>query len=344
MMFFRFFLIGYLALLLIACSSTPKPSLSALEDLPYTRTHSKINKTFASDENFVVLITKKGDSLASLAKQYLGDESKAWVIADFNDVDKIVPQREIVVPLKDINPTGIYSNGYQTVPILCYHRFGKGNEKMSVSKGKFHEQMQYLKDNGFHVIAMKDIAGFVGRIESLPKKSVIITIDDGYRSTYEIAFPILSEFHFPATVFLYTDFMGARDALTWHQTKEMLKSGLIDLQPHSKTHPNMSLKKLGESDKDYWIRIKEEIDNPGMKIKRYLKNDLHTFAYPYGDTNQQIIAYLKQINYKLGVTVQAGSNPAFAYPYMLHRTMIFGTDDIQDFKKALVTFQKVDLR
>ena len=344
MIFFRLLLAGCSVLFLIACSSTPKPSLSALDELPYAHTYKIINKTFARDKDFVVLITKKGDSLESLANQYLGDASKAWMIADFNDIEKIIPQREVVIPLKDTNPAGIYSDGYQTIPILCYHRFGTGYEKMSVSKAKFHQQMQYLKDNGFHVIAMKDVAGFVQGMQSLPKKSVVITIDDGYRSTYEIAYPILKEFHFPATVFLYTDFMGAHAALTWQQNKEMLKSGLIDLQPHSKTHPNMTLKKFGESDSDYWVRIKEEIDNPGMKIKRYLNADLNTFAYPYGDTNNQIIAYLKEKKYKLGVTVQAGTNPAFSYPFMLHRTMIFGTDDMKKFKKALITFKKVDLQ
>ena len=56
-----------------------------------------------------------------------------------------------------------------------------------------------------------------------------ITIDDGYRSTYEIAYPVLRKHGFPATVFLYTDFVGAADALTWPQMKEMAASGLIGL-------------------------------------------------------------------------------------------------------------------
>ncbi len=56
----------------------------------------------------------------------------------------------------------------------------------------------------------------------------MITIDDGYRSSYEIAYPILKKFGFPATVFLYTDFVGASDAMTWAQMKEMTASGLVD--------------------------------------------------------------------------------------------------------------------
>lgn len=339
----RFILI-MLLLILVGCASAPKPKLSSFENNTQLREALDNTKTFARDENFVVLITKQGDTLESLAEKYLGDTSKAWVIADFNDIDRLLPSREIVIPLKPQNPTGIYSDGYQTVPILCYHRFGEGHEKMAVSEQNFRRQMQYLKDNGYHVIAMKDIYEFVESMGSLPKKSVIITIDDGYRSTYEIAYPILKEFNFPATVFLYTDFMGARDALSWEQNKEMLESGLIDLQPHSKTHPNMSLSRINESDRVYWSRIKKEIDEPSEKISHYLKTSLHTFAYPYGDTNDKIIDYLKQKQYKLGVTVQPGTNATFAHPYMLHRTMIFGNHDIDDFKQALVVFKQVDLK
>ncbi|MDX1810466.1 MAG: polysaccharide deacetylase family protein [Gammaproteobacteria bacterium] len=335
----------FLVVSIAACSSAPRPKLSAFEERIDSSARKEVNATtFAKNDEFVVLITQQGDTLENLSEKYLGDKNKSWIIADFNDIDDVVPHRELVIPLKSQNHTGIYINGYQTIPILCYHRFGPGHEKMIVSGKNFRQQMQYLKDNGYHVIAMKDVYDFVDGTGSLPKKSVVITIDDGYRSTYEIAYPILKEFGYPATVFLYTDFMGARDALNWTQNKEMLASGLIDLQPHSKSHPNMSLAKIGESPEDYWKRIKKEIDNPSAKIKRFLKNPLHTFAYPYGDTNEQIISYLKKKKFLLGVTVQPGGNPTFAHPYMLHRTMIFGDHDLNDFKKALVTFKEVDLK
>lgn len=335
-----------LVILIAACSSTPKPRLSSFENSVVNAKifQSKNTKTFARDENYVVVITQPGDTLESLAEKYLGDANKTWIIADFNDINEVVPKREIVIPLKPQNPTGIYPDGYQTIPILCYHRFGEGYEKMAISAKNFREQMQYLKDNDFHVIAMKDIYDFVNGMSSLPKKSVIITIDDGYRSTFEVAYPILKDFNFPATVFLYTDFMGAGDALSWQQTSEMAESKIIDFQPHSKTHPNMSLPKINESDNEYKIRIKNEIDSPTEKIEKYIKTPLHTFAYPYGDTNEMIIEYLKKIKYKLGVTVQPGGNATFAHPYMLHRTMIFGDHTIADFEKSLVTFKQVDLK
>ena len=296
--------------------------------------------TFAENEEFIVLITKPNDSLKSLAKKYLGDKDKAWIIADFNNIRKIVPKREIVIPLKSQNKIGVTVEGIQAIPILCYHRFGSGHTKLAVSEKKFKQQMKYLDDNNYNVIPMKDVYDFLENKKPLPRKSVVITIDDGYRSTYDTAFPVLKSYNFPATLFLYTDFTGARDAISWKQAKLMNQSGLMDIQPHSKTHPNMSLRKSDESQIAYQARILQEITVPGKEITKRLNNNMHTFAYPYGDTNPMIIGLLKKDNYNLGVTVQPGSNTAFSPPFMLQRTMIFGDHSIDDFSKALVTFKK----
>ena len=300
--------------------------------------------TLAKNDEFVVLITQEGDSLQSLANKYLGDKNKAWVIADFNDIRHIVPRREIVIPLKSYNNPGITVDGIQTIPILCYHRFGDGHAKLAVSEKKFRRQMQYLKDNHYRVIPLNDVYDFLQNKKPLPKKSVVITIDDGYRSTYDTAFPILKAYNFPATLFLYTDFTGARDAISWKQAKIMNESGLIDIQPHSKTHPNMSLKKPNETDTEYKSRISKEIRVPGQQIKKHLNYKTQIFAYPYGDTNPMIIELLKEENYKLGVTVQPGSNTAFAPPYMLQRTMIFGDHSMKDFAKSLIVFKDKKLK
>ena len=334
----------FIAVSFVGCASVEKQSAVSLKQST-NGTSFKKKLTFAKDDEYIVLITTKNDSLKSLAKKYLGDENKAWLIADFNKIDRIVEKREIVIPLKPQNPSGVFTNGYQTIPILCYHRFGDtGHVKLTVPEKKFRQQMQYLKDNNYRVIPMSDMHKFISGKEELPKKAVIITIDDGYRSTYEIAYPILKEMDFPATLFLYTDFAGAGDAIKWSQARKMAASGIMDIQPHSKSHPNMSLSKTSESNAEYKKRILEEVNNPTRKINKYVKTPLHTFAYPYGDTNKMIISHLKKKGYDLGVTVQPGGNPAYAHPYMLHRTMIFGDHSMKDFQNALVTFQERNLK
>lgn len=304
----------------------------------------KTASTFAQSNDVIVLISKSGDTLKSLARKHLGDETLAWKIADYNGIEELFPGMEVIIPLREFNPIGVYSNGFQTVPILCYHRFGEGHAKLSVPEPLFRRQMEILKSEGYRVIPLRDLFDFMKGRKSIPQRAVVITIDDGYRSNYDIAFPILREFAFPATIFLYTEFMGARDALSWTQISEMNESGLIDFQPHSHTHPNLSLKRPHEHDAAYKKRLLDEILLPAKAIKTRLSANIHTFAYPYGDTNDFIISQLEVNDYQLGVTVEPGSNPADAPRYMLRRTMVFGDHTVSEFRGFLEVFVEEDLR
>ena len=178
----------------------------------------------------------------------------------------------------------------------------------------------------------------------MPKKTVVITIDDGYRATYQVAYPILKKYGFPATVYLYSDFVGATDAMTWPQMQEMVRSGLIEIQPHSKTHANLTVKLPGESEPKYAERMRREVEAPVSLINERLSLASFSYAYPYGDVNDLVVDLLARQGIRLGVTVTAGGNGFFAYPYMLRRTMIFGTEDLEVFKSKLATFARTTAR
>jgi peptidoglycan/xylan/chitin deacetylase (PgdA/CDA1 family) len=250
----------------------------------------------------------------------------------------------LVIPLRPGNPMGVHVNGYQTVPILCYHRFGPRASKLTVTPAAFAAQMDYLARNGYRVISLADLAGFLEARQPLPRKTVAITIDDGYRASYDIAYPVLKQHGFPATVFLYSDFVGASDAMTWAQMKEMTASGLVDIQPHSKTHSNLTLRLPGETETTYRERIRREIDAPISAIRERLAEASFTYAYPYGDVNDAVIGELTRAGVKQGVTVTPGGNGFFAYPFTLRRSMVFGNEDLDAFKAKLVTFNRTTPR
>jgi len=292
------------------------------------------------NDDFVVVVAQPGDTLASLAVNYLGDAQLAWRIAEFNDVTEARPGVELAIPLKWPNAIGVYAQGYQTVPILCYHRFSTHRAKLAVTPAAFAAQMDYLATNHYRVISLTELQGFLQGREALPRRTVVITIDDGYRSTFDAAFPILKKHGFHATVFLYSDFVGAADALTWPQMQEMQQSGLIDIQPHSKTHANLVLRQPQENEAQYRERIRKEVDVPSDVIAARLATKTTLFAYPYGDTNEVVIDELKHRGLALGATVTPGGNGFFADPYMLRRTMVFGEDDITAFASKLVVFNK----
>ncbi|MET0026279.1 MAG: polysaccharide deacetylase family protein [Candidatus Thiodiazotropha sp.] len=295
------------------------------------------SRVIARDDAFVI-VQMGQESTRSLAKRYLGSESKYWAIEDANGPDDLKPGGHVVIPLGDLNPTGIERAGYQTVPILCYHRFGERGGKLEVSAHQFREQMQYLKSNGYRVIPLLDLLGFLEGKNPIPKRSVVLTIDDGHRSIYSVAFPILQEFDFPATIFLYTDYMD-KGGLTTKELRAMNRSGLISIQPHSKTHTNLTRRDSGESKQRYLRRVDHEVEAPIVAISQKLGSTPRFYAYPFGATNEQVIDVLRERGVQMGLTVESEPNAAFTYPYTLHRSMIYGDRDLDAFIDRLVTFK-----
>ena len=294
----------------------------------------------ARSDKYLVVRTRKGDTARGLAQRFLGDAGRYWVIEDFNDTSVFSAGDEAVIPLKAPNPVGVHPDGYQTVPILCYHRFGNKAAKMVVTPEAFAEQMGYLAEHGYRVVPLTDLIAFLEGRQPLPRRAVVITMDDGYRSNYQLAFPELKRHGFPATIFVYTDFLGGGAALRTNEMREMLASGLVDIQPHSKAHSNMALLTPEEDQDAYEQRVEQEISASSRHLKRLLGVPIHTFAYPYGDTNDLVIHRLSDSGIRLGATVQSGGNPVFAYPYMLRRTMVYGEDDLKAFHGKLEVFQR----
>ena len=324
------------AVVLAACAEAPQRPSEA-KPAPFALAPAETGPMLARDASFVVVVPRAGEDLGSLAERYLGDRTRRFEIAEFNRIDEARPGRAIAIPMTPLNPGGVEPATVQTVPILCYHRFGARANNLTVTPQAFEAQMRYLRDNGYTVVSLPKLVDYLdGRI-ALPRKSVVITIDDGYRSTYEIAWPILKRYGFPATVYLYTDFVGAGDALSWAQMKEMATTGLIDIQPHSKTHSNLTMKLADENDARYRERIRREVEAPIDAIRERLGETSVSYAFPYGDVNDTVVELLRAKNVKIGVTVTPGGNPFFAPPVMLRRSMVFGGDDLDVFKAKLVT-------
>ena len=293
-------------------------------------------------DRVLIYLPAEGDTLSAVAARLLGGADRAWQIAEANPQlvtatrDKLRTNAPWIVPRVPINTTGAANDSLQTVPILCYHRFGVGSSKMLVAPGNFEAQLDWLQRNGFRVLRLAELTDFLAGREALPQKSVVITIDDGYESVYRYAYPLLKKYGFTATLFVYTDFVGARDGLSWAQLQEMASSGVIDIQSHSKTHRNLIERRAGETDPLYRNAIETEVKQPRQLLERKLTGvRVHHFAYPFGDANELVLDALQKSELNLGVTVNPGGNAFFAQPLMLRRTMIFGDHDLEDFKARL---------
>jgi peptidoglycan/xylan/chitin deacetylase (PgdA/CDA1 family) len=305
---------------------------------------ARTDGVIAQNDRFVIYTVAAGDTLASLARRFLGYESLAWMIADANDTGKLEAGQSLIIPLTFTNRSGVHANGVQLVTVLCYHRFGRERNKMVTPVESFAAQLEYLARHDYRVIRLADLDDFLSGKRAIPKRAVVITIDDGYASAYSVAFPLLKKYGFPATVFVYTDFVGSRDGLSWPQMKEMADSGLIEIQSHSKTHANLSLRLPDETDQQYRDRIDREARVPRDMLQARLPERVMGYAYPYGDSNDTVIERLQHSGHRLAFTVNPGGNSAFSYPMMLQRTMIFGDHDLEAFKAKLEVFKELNLR
>ena len=293
-------------------------------------------RELARNERLVLYQPAVGDSFASIAQRVLGRADLAWTLAEANRATQPQPGDPVVVPLKPLNPLGVDADSYQTVPILCYHRFGTGSNRMLLSPAGFAAQLDWLARNGFQVIRLAQLLEFLRGNRALPRKSVVITIDDGYESVHRYAWPLLKKYGFPATLFVYTDFIGYGEALSWSQLQELAHSGLIDIQAHSKTHRNLLDRFANEDDERYRRNLELEARSPKETLEKRLPGvRVRHFAYPFGDVNEQMLAALTRQQFELGLTVTPGGNAFFAQPLMLRRTMIFGDLDLEGFKAKL---------
>src|SRR5436305_1344581 len=122
--------------------------------------------------------------------------------------------------------------------VLCYHIVESPQDpRMEISRETFRQQMRYLAMTGYNVIPLRDLYDYVtGKRNSLPKNAIVVTIDDGWRSTYTEVFPEMRRYGFPFTVFVYPNIIGQTSrALTWKQIKEMSDAG-VDIESHSLSH------------------------------------------------------------------------------------------------------------
>jgi peptidoglycan/xylan/chitin deacetylase (PgdA/CDA1 family) len=275
-----------------------------------------------------------GDTWAGIAARFLGDAGQAWRVAEANRQREPQAGVPVAVPLVAPNPMGIGPDGAQGVAILCYHRIGTSASRMSISPQRFESQLDWLQANGYTVVKLDDVAAFMAGRRDLPDKAVAITFDDGYESVWRHAYPMLRKRGMPATLFVYTDFIGAGDALDWSQLVEMQRSGLIDVQAHSKSHRNLADRLPGEADAAYRSRLDTELTAPRAAIERALGpgSRVRHFAYPYGDANEAVLDAMRRNGYELGLTVVPGLNPFYAAPYVLKRVMIYGDIDLDEFK------------
>jgi len=192
--------------------------------------------------------------------------------------------------------------------ILMYHSVAYNKIFFTVKPENFKKQMAYLSVKGYSVIPLAKLVEIIRNKEQITPKTVVLTFDDSFEDNYFNVFPVLKEYHFPATIFIATDFIGKEQrnestgflfkTLSWPQIKEMHESGLIDFEPHGCSHqelPKMSLE-----------NVQKEVLDSCKVIEEGLNKRCYFFAYPRGKYNKEVIGILQENGFRAALTVDFG--------------------------------------
>jgi peptidoglycan/xylan/chitin deacetylase (PgdA/CDA1 family) len=167
-----------------------------------------------------------------------------------------------------------------------YHSLDDSGSVISLSPTAFRRQMEHLSGQGWRVLALSTVVDLLRGGAPLPAKSVALTFDDGFESTYTVGLPILEAYGFSATVFLVTGYLGRLNEwpsqpsglprlrlLSWSQVEEMGRHG-IQFGAHSVTHPLLPAIPPALAER--------EIGLSKAMIEDHLQRPVDLFAYPYG--------------------------------------------------------------
>jgi peptidoglycan/xylan/chitin deacetylase (PgdA/CDA1 family) len=207
--------------------------------------------------------------------------------------------RPLVTPDADSRQPALPEKRTAKVPILVYHHVSQSDpegshalRRLTVTADIFAQQMQYLQDNGYHVITFSDVADYFDHGKELPTLPVIISFDDGWETQFEYALPSLEKYHYTATFFVVTDYIGRPGFISWPQLHTLLTDGMT-IGSHTRSHPRLT--KIRDPEK-LW----DQIYNSKAILETQLEAPVEEFAYPYGLHNAKAAAAVKQAGYRAG--------------------------------------------
>lgn len=230
------------------------------------------------------------------------------------------PQQELDIPDDGVR-----------VSVLGYHDFSENEPEtaMRLRTSKFRRQMEVLRELDIPVISMQDFIDWKSGDKSIPEKSVVITIDDGWKSVYTDAFPILKEFGHPFTLFLYKNYVdGGGKALTTPMINEMLRHGAT-IGSHSVSHPYPATVKSSrrKGPEAYAKYLESEMGDSKRFLESKFGQTVTTYAYPGGFFTEEMLELAPEIGYSHLFTVQPGKVRRSLPNNTLPRYIILGNYD-----------------
>lgn len=212
------------------------------------------------------------------------------------------------------------------LPVLMYHFFydkskdsGKDGNWIEISN--FEEQMKYLSENNFYFPTWEQVENYIDGSQELPEKSIVITVDDGDPSFFELAVPIIQKYKIPVTSFVIT---------YWYGDRANDKQKYVDYESHS-----YDMHKAGKNGKGVMLSWDYDKIKDDVLLSSEVLGGANIFCYPFGQYNDLDMKVLKENGYKLAFTTKAGRVKKSSSKYELPRVRISGNTSLSEFIKKV---------
>jgi peptidoglycan/xylan/chitin deacetylase (PgdA/CDA1 family) len=189
----------------------------------------------------------------------------------------------------NINDFGVIS--------LMYHRFEENKyPSTNIRIDDFKKHLKIVEDNQIKFINPKNFENEL--INNKNQRKILLTIDDGFLSFYNNAWPILKENKIPFILFISTREVGAFNYMTWEQIREINKEDFVEIGNHSHTHEY-----LVDESKD---QIIADINESISIFEKNLGKNSKFFSYPFGEYSIEFVNIIKSLGFKYAFGQHSG--------------------------------------
>ncbi len=213
------------------------------------------------------------------------------------------------------------------LPVLGFHHVGEAPAHLSESAKQWYiktdiflRMLDFVISEGYEAITADDLDEYLdsGR---MPKKSIMLTFDDGAIDFYTTVFPIIKERKIPVTLFIMTG-VGGDNFVNKEQVIEMHDSGFVDIQSHTKYHAYLT--RINGEER------REELAGSKSYIEELLDKESVAIAYPFGLFDDSVVEEVQEVGYKLGFTIVSGNEQVRDDRYRLNRKLVTENTNLAD--------------
>ena len=178
-----------------------------------------------------------------------------------------------------------------------YHRFEENKyPSTNIRMKDFLNHLKIIQDENIRFINPKNFEEEL--IKNKKQRKILLTIDDGFSSFYENAWPILKERKIPFILFVSTREVGSFNYMSWKEIKEISKESFVEIGNHSHSHEYLV-------DEDNAI-IKSDIENSIKIFKEKLGKNSDFFSYPFGEYSINFKNIIKSFGFKYAFGQHSG--------------------------------------